>query len=177
MNRKNIKNTIVDYSKSIGVALIIGIFIRSFIFENTLVDGQSMMPTLNDKDRLVVSKIQYNLNLKEFNQGDIVVLKAPDKDVLYIKRIIGLPGDILKIENGHVYVNEVMLKEDYLKEDTYTNTPNEGESIVIKDGYYFVLGDNRGASNDSRFLGSISEESLKGKAEFRFFPFDNLKQF
>ncbi len=106
-----------------------------------------------------------------------MVLRAPDKDVLYIKRIIGLPGDIIKIENGHVYVNEIMLKEDYLKKDTYTNTPNEGESIVIKDGYYFVLGDNRGASNDSRFLGSISEESLQGKAEFRFFPFDSLRQF
>ena len=181
MNEKNkisiIKDTIIDYSKSIGVAMIAGLVIKSFIFAPTLVSGQSMMPTLNDKDRLFISKIQYNLNLKEFKQGDIVVLEAPDKDAFYVKRIIGLPGDIVKIENGNVYINGDMLKENYIEKDTYTYTPNEGEDIIVKDGYYFVLGDNRGASKDSRVLGMISEKSLEGKAEFRFFPFDSLRLF
>lgn len=70
-----------------------------------------------------------------------------------------------------------MLEENYIKKGTYTDTPNEGEDIIVKDGYYFVLGDNRDASKDSRILGTISGESLEGKAEFRFFPFDSLKLF
>lgn len=181
MDKKNkistIKSTIVDYSKSIGVAIVASLVIKSFVFAPTLVSGQSMMPTLNDKDRLFISKIQYNLNLKEFKRGDIVVLEAPDRDALYVKRIIGLPGDIVKIENGNVYINGNILKENYIEKHTYTDTPNESDNIIVKEGYYFVLGDNRSASKDSRVLGTIPVESLEGKAEFRFFPLDSLKLF
>ena len=183
MNRKNvkynIKSTIIDYSKSICVALIVGVFIRSFIFESTLVSGQSMMPTFNHKDRLIVFKAPYKLNLKEFNREDIVVFKAPDKDALYIKRIIGLPGDVIKIEDGNVYVNEKIIEEDYIKKDAYTYSENEGKNTIVKNGQLFVLGDNRdlGASKDSRLLGTISEKSVKGKVEVRFFPFNSIRRF
>lgn len=172
-NKGKTKNEVMEWIKSIALAIIVAILIKTFIFNTTYVLGSSMHPTLNEKDRLFTNKL--TLYFSEPDQGDIVVLKAPDnpsKD--YIKRIIGLAGDTVEIIDGKVYLNGEMLEEDYLDEGAYTQTYDESQWIV-PEGQVFVLGDNRkeGASKDSRYFGCIPVDSIKGKANFRYFPFDS----
>lgn len=163
---------ILEWIKSIAIAVIIAVLIKTFLFNTTYVLGYSMYPTLHEKDRLFTNKIAYIIG--EPNRGDIVVLKAPDEpDKDYIKRVIGIAGDTIEIKDGIVYINGEMLDEEYVEEGTYTYTYDES-SWEINEGYVFVLGDNRnkGASKDSRYLGLISIDDIKGKASYRYFPFD-----
>lgn len=167
------KNETVEWIKSIVLAIVVAILIKSFIFNTTYVLGSSMYPTLHEKDRLFTNKIV--LYFSAPNIGDIVVLKAPDnpsKD--YIKRVVGLPGDKVEIIDGKVYLNDNVLNEYYLEEGAYTYTYDETQ-WQIPEGHVFVLGDNRaeGASKDSRYFGCIPIDSIKGKANFRYFPFDS----
>lgn len=167
------KSEILEWIKSIGTAIVIAILIKTFVFNTTYVLGNSMYPTLHERDRLFALKVPLYFNGP--NRGDVVVLEAPDttnKD--YIKRVIGLEGDKVDIIDGKVYVNEELLIEDYIAENSYTHIYNENSWVVPK-GYVFVLGDNReeGASKDSRYFGSVSLESIKGVTGFRYFPFDD----
>ncbi|WP_077367997.1 signal peptidase I [Anaerosalibacter sp. Marseille-P3206] len=171
--KEKAKNEVVEWIKSIALAVVVAILIKTFIFNTTYVLGSSMYPTLFEKDRLFTNKV--TLYFSEPNVGDIVVLKAPDnpnKD--YIKRVIGLPGDTVEIIDGKVYLNGEVLDEYYLEEGAYTHTYDESKWVVPED-YVFVLGDNRGegASKDSRYFGCIPISSIKGKANFRYFPFDS----
>jgi len=170
---KDMKNEAMEWIKSILLAIVIAIFIKTFIFSTTYVLGNSMYPTLHEKDRLFANKIP--LYFSDPNRGDIVVLKAPDvenKD--YIKRIIGIPGDIVAIIDGKVYLNGDLLEEDYIEEGAYTETYGENYWEVPED-YVFVLGDNRaeGASKDSRYFGCIPIKSIKGITSYRYFPFND----
>lgn len=171
--KKEEKSESVEWVKSIVTAIIIAVIIKTFIFNTTYVLGNSMYPTLHEKDRLFANKI--SLYFSSPSKGDIVIIEAPDspkKD--YIKRIIGVAGDIVEIKSGEVYVNENLLEEDYIDKDSYTHIYEEG-FWQVPQGSIFVLGDNRnqGASKDSRYFGYISEKSVKGVAGFRYFPFDN----
>jgi len=162
-----------EWAKSIGLAIIIALVIKAFIFNTTYVLGSSMYPTLHEKDRLFTNKVVYYIG--EPDRGDIVVLEAPDdpeKD--YIKRVIGIGGDTVEIDNGKVYVNDVAIDEEYLPDGSYTYTYDTSKWEVSL-GRVFVLGDNRDkrASKDSRYFGTISVDSIEGKAFFRYFPFDN----
>lgn len=168
----NIRKEIFEWMKSIAFAVVIAILIKTFLFNTTYVLGYSMYPTLHERDRLFTNKIVYKIGQPK--RGDIVVLKAPDdpsKD--YIKRVIGLAGDIVEIIDGIVYVNGEPYKEEYILEDSYTYS-YENSSWKVEEGYLFVLGDNRnkGASKDSRYLGLIPINTVKGKAIYRYFPFD-----
>lgn len=163
------KKEILDWIKSIGLAVIIAILIKTYVFNTTYVIGSSMYPTLFEKDRLFTNKLVYTFS--EPKRGDIVVLDAPDdpkKD--YIKRVVGTEGDNIKIKDGKVFVNDVMLNEEYIEEGILTY--NDIDIVVPKD-QVFVLGDNRqkGASKDSRHFGTVSIDSIKGKANFRYYPF------
>lgn len=165
------KSETMEWVKSIFFAVIVAILIKTFIFNTTYVLGSSMYPTLHEKDRLFTNKI--SLYFSNPDRSDIVILKAPDnpsKD--YIKRVIALAGDTVEIKDGKVYLNGEILEEDYIAENAYTHTYDEDTWLVPK-GYVFVLGDNReeGASKDSRYFGCIPVESIKGKANFRYFPF------
>ncbi|MTI49378.1 signal peptidase I [Sporosalibacterium faouarense] len=160
-----------DWIKSIGLALIIAVLIKTFLLNTTYVLGSSMYPTLHEKDRLFTNKVGYYIG--EPKRGDIIVLKAPDdpeKD--YIKRVVGLAGDKVEITDGKVYVNGEELKEKYLTEGSYTYTEATSKWDVPEE-YIFVMGDNRNkrASNDSRSFGSIPIDTVKGKAFFRYYPF------
>lgn len=160
----------MEWVKSILIAILIAIFIKTFIFNSTYVLGNSMYPTLHAKDRLFAMKVP--LYFKGPSRGDIVVLEAPDsykKD--YIKRVIGLEGDKIEILDGKVYLNGGLLKEDYIDKDSYTHVYDK-DSWIVPPGQVFVLGDNRheGASKDSRFFGCIPIKSLKGITGFRYFP-------
>lgn len=167
------KNETIEWIKSIATAVVIAILIKTFIFNTTYVLGNSMFPTLQEKDRLFANKI--SLYFSAPSRGDIVVLEAPDevkKD--YIKRVIGIEGDSVEIKEGKVYLNGEMLEESYLDEDAYTQTYNESYWEIPKDNL-FVLGDNRepGASKDSRVFGYIPADSVKGITGFRYFPINN----
>jgi len=171
--RSKVRKEIYEWIKSIGLAIVIAILIKTFLFNTTYVLGYSMYPTLHERDRLFTNKIIYVVS--EPKRGDIIVLKAPDDpDKDYIKRVIGIAGDTVEIKDGKVFVNDEILKEEYTAEDAYTYEYEETTWKVPK-GYVFVLGDNRnrGASKDSRYLGSIDIDSIKGKASYRYYPFDD----
>lgn len=167
------KNEIFEWVKSIVTAVVIAILIKTFVFNTTYVLGNSMYPTLHEKDRLFALKIP--LYFDGPKPGDVIVLEAPDnseKD--YIKRVIGVESDTIEIYEGKVYVNDMLLEEEYLEDNAYTHIYNESYWEVPA-GHVFVLGDNReeGASKDSRYFGCIPIETVKGITGFRYFPIDD----
>ncbi len=162
---------ILEWVKSIVVAVIIAVLVKKFIFYSVLVSGDSMEPTLHTEDRLFTSKISiYN---KAFKYGDIVSFRAPNGNRNYIKRIIGLPGDIVEIKDGEVFLNNEKLDEDYIEDFSYTEIYNDDFWKVGED-QVFVLGDNRlpKASDDSRSFGPIDMDSIDGISNFRYYPID-----
>jgi signal peptidase I len=131
------------------------------------VQGTSMLPLLADGERIVVSKFLYRF--WPIERGDVVVFWYPrEPSVSFIKRVVGLPGDVVELRRGRLYVNDRLVPEPYLRpeyrdQDSYP--PSE-----VKKGYYFVLGDHRSSSNDSRAWGEVPEKYIYGKAVFRFWP-------
>lgn len=169
-SEKDIKNETMEWIKSIVTAVIIAVLIKTFIFNTTYVLGNSMHPTLHEKDRLFANKV--SLYFDGPTRGQVVVLEAPDtpkKD--YIKRVIGIAGDIVEIKDGEVYINGEVLEENYIEADSYTHVYDQ-DTWEVPEGHVFVLGDNRdeGASKDSRYFGSVSLKTLKGITGFRYFP-------
>jgi signal peptidase I len=167
------RSEVGEWIRSIVIAIAIAVLVKTFVFNTTYVLGNSMYPTLHEKDRLFAMKV--SLYFHGPARGDIVVLEAPDspgKD--YIKRVIGISGDVVLIENGEVYVNGELLEESYLTGEHYTHIYDD--SIwVVPEGEVFVLGDNRaeGASKDSRYFGTIPVSKLKGITGFRYYPIDD----
>lgn len=163
------KNEMREWIVSAGIAIILALIIKFFLFEFVLVDGDSMYPTLNDNDRLVVGKIQYFFHEPEF--GDIVILNY-DKNTEFVKRVIGKAGDSIKIKDSIVYLNGDALDEPYINDEEYS----EFKQVVVPTGTYFVMGDNRNHSKDSRFIdvGFVKEEDIVGKVVFRIYPFNNM---
>lgn len=173
---KNIKR---EWIESLTIILIV-MFINIFIFGITTVRGESMDPTLNNNDRLLLKKYGATLQIEKYDRGDIVVFKSPlEKDKrLFIKRIIGLPGDKINILDGKVFVNDKCIEETYIKNNSYTKELLYGENFTVPEGEIFVVGDNRlrGGSNDSRSFGSIPLEDIKGKVILRVFLLISLEK-
>lgn len=175
------KNEIWEWAKAIIIAVIVVGGIRFFLFEPVLVDGQSMMPTLEDGERIIVNKIGYTLGEPE--RFDIVVFHASEEED-YVKRIIGLPGDHIAYENDELFINGEAQEEPYLsalKEEqsagnlTLDLTLEELLAIEeIPEGHVFVLGDNRENSTDSRIIGLVPIEEIMGSASFVFWPLDEV---
>lgn len=164
---------IVEWIKSIVIAVVVALLIKRFLFYSVLVSGVSMEPSLHDRDRLFASKLP--LYYDGLRHGDIISFRAPDsiKEKNYIKRIVGLPGDFMEVKDGRVYRNGEELVEDYIEPGSYTD--NCGiNTWTVEEGQVFVLGDNRlpGASNDSRFFGTISKDAIGGVSNFRYYPLD-----
>lgn len=156
------------------VFLIFIVFILIFVFavQPVVVEGTSMQPQLNDGERLLVNKLVYykwqSVSWGHLERGDIVVFwypKEPDKS--YVKRIIGLPGETVEVRNGVVYINNVELKEDYLDVEHNKSLPS-WPAKRVDSHYYFVMGDNRDNSSDSRYWGLVPEKYIYGKAFFRY---------
>ncbi|WP_105615884.1 signal peptidase I [Vallitalea okinawensis] len=174
MERKDLMKEIWSWTKEIAIILFIVWFIISFVAQNTKVSGHSMEPTLSDGDFLIINKFIYDF--AEPAKGDIVVFPHNgDESEIYIKRVIGLPGDEIDIRGGKVYVNEVMLEEDYVSEDIY-NTGNIEYPFTVSEDKYFVMGDNRNNSYDSRYLevGLVPIDEIIGKASIRIWPLNEL---
>lgn len=134
------------------------------------VDGPSMEPSYYNQDRIVVSRISYLLG--DIQRGDVIVFPAPlSPDEDYIKRIIGLPGDHIRVEGGYVYVNDVPIEEPYIKSPPLTPMAE----VIVPEGSVFVMGDNRNVSSDSRSWGPLPIDDIIGKAVFVYWPFDSMR--
>lgn len=164
---------ILDFTETIVTSFIIFIFFYLFLFQPHQVKGNSMLPNFVNGENLLTNKIIYRF--REPYRGDVIVFKSPQNPKIdYIKRIIALPGEKIKLENGHFYINDKLLDESsYLPPNTYTQGGhfiNEGKSIDIPVNYYFVCGDNRPHSSDSREWGLIHKKDIIGKAWLRYWP-------
>lgn len=153
------------------ISLAISCFIIIFLYQPVKVEGTSMMPSLEDQERIFVNKFVYRL--EPIQRGDIVVFRYPrDPSKSFIKRVVGLAGDRVQIDAGRVYVNGQLLEEDYVPR-AYEDTRSY-ETIVVPPDAYFVLGDHRSLSNDSRDFGAVNERYIYGKAVFGYWPMDKM---
>jgi signal peptidase I len=153
------------------ISLAISAFIIIFLYQPVKVEGTSMMPSLDDQERIFVNKFVYRL--ESIQRGDIVVFRYPrDPSKSFIKRVIGLAGDHIKIDAGQVFVNGNLLDEDYVPR-AYADERSYQE-IVVPPNSYFVLGDHRTMSNDSRDFGPVNLSYIYGKAVFGYWPVDKM---
>jgi signal peptidase I len=159
------------WARDLLVSLAISAFIIIFLYQPVKVEGTSMMPGLEDQERIFVNKFVYRW--EPIQRGDIVVFRYPrDTSKSYIKRVIGIAGDRIRIEGGQVYVNGEALDEDYVPSD-YVDARSYDE-IVVPTNSFFVLGDHRSMSNDSRDFGTVNERFIYGKAVFGYWPMEKL---
>jgi signal peptidase I len=153
------------------ISLSISAFIIIFLYQPVKVEGTSMMPSLDDQERIFVNKFVYRM--EPIQRGDIVVFRYPrDPSKSFIKRVIGLAGDHIRIDTGQVFVNDVSLEEDYVPSD-YADQRSYPE-IVVPPNAYFLLGDHRTMSNDSRDFGAVQQTFIYGKAVFGYWPMDKM---
>ncbi len=147
-------------------AILIAVLINIFVGQATRVEGQSMEPNLHTDQRLVVEKVSYHFHAPE--RFDVVVLKLPARgDELLIKRVVGLPGETVEIEDGRVYINGKLLEEPFLRGDT---RPGRHGQVTVPPLHVYVLGDNRDHSNDSRSFGPIPLDNIVGRAWVSYWP-------
>jgi len=163
-------------SKSSGIGLwlrdllisaIASVVIITFLYQPVRVEGTSMLPRLEDSDRLFINKFVYHISA--IHRGDVVVFHYPrDPEKSYIKRVIALPGDRIFIDHGRVFLNGKPLREPYVP-DEYRDTRSMAEIVVPEDAY-FMMGDHRSISSDSREFGPVDRDLIYGKAVFVYWP-------
>lgn len=169
--KKSTSQEIKEWAQVIIVALILAFVIRTFFFEIVIVDGISMEPTLHSGDRVIVQKLGYIIGEPE--HGDIIVFKTPENPKInYVKRIIGLPGDEIKIEDGTLYINDESFSEPYINEAVGFDF----DEIVVPEDTFFALGDNRNFSKDSRdpHVGFVPMDNLVGQGVLRIWPLNRV---
>ncbi|KXY34876.1 signal peptidase I [Bacillus sp. FSL K6-0067] len=180
--RKNKKKEWSSWMKMIGITLGIAFIIRGIVFAPSLVQGESMMPTLENNERVIVNKIGYSIN--GLNRFGVIVFHGEEGQDL-VKRVIGLPGDTVEYRNDVLYVNGKAMAEPYLKEfkekvpgrvitPDFTLEQITGKTQV-PEGKVFVLGDNREVSKDGRIFGFISEDEIVGKVQVVFWPLKQVR--
>ncbi len=151
--------------------LALALVVHLFLAQATIVYGQSMEPNLLERQRLIIDKISFRLHPPQRN--DIVVLNLPGMEEMLVKRIIALPGETVEIHQGTVYIDGDPLPEPYPHGTGLSNMP----PVTLGPLSYFVLGDNRDNSNDSRSFGPVKREHILGRVWLRYWPFDQLTQF
>lgn len=152
-------------------ALAVAVFIVMFVVQPVKVEGTSMQPRLVDQERIFVNRFIYRFS--EIHRGDVVVFWYPrDTAKSFIKRVIGLPGDLVEIRRGQVLVNGARIDEPYLRPE-YRDRESFGR-VIVPPGHYFVLGDHRNSSNDSRNWGFVPRELIYGKAIFSYWPVSRI---
>lgn len=161
--------------KGIDVLLILGLLFRAFVFQPFLVDGRSMEPNYHDKEFLMVDRITYRFAPPQ--RGEVIIFRSPkNPSEDYIKRIIGLPGETIRIVSGQVFINDIFFQEDYLESGTLTLTSSNGDKWqkTLGPDEYFVMGDNRTNSSDSREWGDVPKKDIIGRAWFIILPFQDF---
>jgi signal peptidase I len=169
-----VRDELVAWFKTLASAAVYATLIVTFGFQVARVEGMSMSPTLEDQDRLIVNKLAYRIG--EPHHGDIVMLYYPiDPNKSFVKRVIAEEGDTVRIVDGHVYVNEALMPDDFIP-DVYRAHDDWGPQ-VIPEGYYFVMGDHRNNSSDSRHWGFVPKRYIIGKVQIRWWPIPTARVF
>jgi signal peptidase I len=169
-----VRAELVAWVRTLGAAAVYATLIVTFGFQVARVEGQSMAPTLQDQDRLIVNKAVYKLSSP--GRGDIVMLYYPlNPDKSFVKRVIAEEGDIVKITDGRVLVNDLPLDDSYVSPE-YRSHDDWGPQ-VIPEGYYFVMGDHRNNSSDSRHWGMVPKRYIIGRVQVRWWPIPEARLF
>ncbi|MDQ0205256.1 signal peptidase I [Alkalicoccobacillus murimartini] len=163
------KSELLGWVKAIIIAIVLAVIIRTFLFTSYEVRGESMLPTAHEGELFIINKLNYQFS--EPSHDDLIVFHATQNED-YIKRVIGLPGDTVRVESDVLYINDEAVDEPYLDEvkpgpGTYTQDFDE---VTVPEGHVFVMGDNRPSSLDSRRIGAVSEDQIVGKVDLRFWP-------
>ena len=175
----SVLRTALSWVRDLTFSVLIAVVLIVFIYQPVKVEGTSMEPGLTDQERIFINKFTYEFHLGDIERGDTVVFLYPnDTSKSYIKRVIGLPGDRVHIDAGQVYVNGRPLAEDYVPRE-YRDTiswPSDAQGVdrVVPEGNYFVLGDHRSQSSDSRAWGFVPRGDIYGKAVFVYWPLDKM---
>ena len=165
---------LLAWFRTLVSAAVYATLIVTFGFQVARVEGQSMAPTLEDQDRLIVNKFAYRLHDPEV--GDIVMLLYPeDPRKSFVKRVMGAPGDTLRIVDGKVFRNDVLLPDDYIPDEFRSH--DQWGPQTVPTGYYFVMGDHRNNSSDSRTWGTVPQKYIIGKVQVRWWPLDQARLF
>ncbi|OEH92431.1 signal peptidase I [Bacillus solimangrovi] len=179
--RNGTRRMMLSWLRSLSIALLIAIIVRTFVFSSYVVQGESMLPTLQDGNLLIINKIGYKIT--DIRRFDVVVFHANQRED-YVKRVIGLPGDTIAVKDNVLYVNEQPFEQPFFEHtediqssqiftDDFTLEGLTGERVVPEDAL-FVMGDNRMNSRDSRFFGFITTEEVVGKVNLRYWPMQQL---
>ena len=163
----------ISWLRDLSVSVVIAIIVILFLYQPVKVEGTSMTPALINEERIFINKFVYRFGFSDIVRGDTIVFWAPeDPSRSYIKRVIGVPGDVVEIVDGTVILNGQRLQEPYLidvNRDRMSMTRR-----VVEPAHYFVLGDHRNSSNDSRSWGTVPRDAIYGKAVFVYWPLNRL---
>ncbi|WP_246096308.1 signal peptidase I [Paenibacillus sinopodophylli] len=175
---------IVEWIKALVIAVVLVFLIRQFLFSPFIVDGPSMQPNFETGERLIVNKILYSIREPKF--GEVVVFDVPEQGRKFIKRVIGVPGDKIKLDGDDLYINDKKIEEPYIKEaveaahangELYNEKGSTSDvaDLVVPEDTIFALGDNRSDSTDSRVIGFVSDKEIVGRADIIFWPLNKLE--
>jgi signal peptidase I len=168
------RDELIAWLNTLVSAAVYATLIVTFVFQIARVEGQSMAPTLADQDRLIVNKFAYEVGAPQ--RGDIVMLYYPvDPTKTFVKRVIAEEGDVVRIVNGHVYVNDMPMPDDFIPLQ-YRSHEDFGPER-IPNGYYFVMGDHRNNSSDSRDWGVVPKKYITGRVQLRWWPIPHARVF
>ena len=168
-HKRSLVGALLHWARDLIFSVVLAVIVILFLYQPVKVEGTSMMPTLDDQERIFINKFVYRLHFGKIDRGDTVVFWFPgDPTKSYIKRVIAVPGDRVEVNQGAVYVNGQALVETYVPEE-YRDQSSMPERTVPQDEY-FVLGDHRSSSNDSRAWGMVPRRYIYGKAVFAYWP-------
>lgn len=165
---------LLDWTRTLASAAVYATVIVTFVGQVARVEGYSMLPTLHDQDRLIVNKMAYRWGKPRV--GDVVMVASPhEPDTMLVKRVIAGPGDVVRSYEGHVYRNDVLVPDDFVL-DEFRSVDTWGPEVV-PEGYYFVMGDHRNNSSDSRLFGPVPEKYIAGRVQMRWWPLSQGRLF
>lgn len=172
--KRDKRRLVAEWIIILGLAFAVAMLVRLLVVQTFSIPSLSMQPTLQVRDRLLVEKLSYGY--RDIRRGEIVVFRSPSamaqpKKTDVVKRVIGLPGDTIEIRDGEVFVNGKKLVEPYLAKGTTTSQP---QRVVVPIDEFFVMGDNRGDSFDSRFWGTVPRDNIVGRVFYRVFPLSRM---
>ena len=171
--KRSVVGALMHWLRDLLFSVVLAVIVILFLYQPVKVEGTSMMPTLDDQERIFINKFVYRFHFEKIDRGDTVVFWFPgDPSKSYIKRVIGMPGDRVEVRDGNVIVNDHTLVEDYVPQEY--RDQSEMRPTTIGPDEYFVLGDHRSSSNDSRTWGMVPRRYIYGKAVFIYWPLDKM---
>jgi signal peptidase I len=171
--KRSVVGALVHWLRDLLFSVVLAVIVILFLYQPVKVEGTSMMPTLDDQERIFINKFVYRFHFEKIDRGDTVVFWFPgDPSKSYIKRVIGMPSDRVEVRDGSVVVNGTPLEEDYVPQEY--RDQSEMRPTTVGPDEYFVLGDHRSSSNDSRTWGMVPRRYIYGKAVFIYWPLEKM---